>query len=246
MNQVDVSVAQTKYKMFVDERDTLGLSHNHMHEPSLSRFFANTIQPGDICVDVGAMIGYYTILFALLATNKGVVTAFEPDKDNYDILLKNISLNGCGGMVLPVNKAVLNTKGDATLFHCDVHDGGHSTFAFEDCPLPTAQISSIRLDDYYGDNANIDIIKIDIQGSEIQALLGMTNLLESSPDVILTIEYEPWLLQQAGEDPKDLLDILSRLDFKFFTPRGKLLTIPEIQKKVPEVKNHHINLVCRR
>lgn len=244
---VQIDTGSIRYEMFVDDGDTLGLANNHIYEPSLTAFFARTIKRGDVCVDVGAMVGYYTMMFAALTGDDGVVTSFEPDAVNFSILEANIDLNEYGGIVLPVQKAVSRTTGEGSLYHCVVHDGGHTIFPLEDCPGEPVKIQTVGLDDYYSNGVvKVDVIKMDIQGSEIMALNGMMNLLTINHDIVLTVEYEPWLIQQAGEDPRSLLGILSLLGFRLFSPTENELTADEIYNGIPRDKGHHTNLICRR
>jgi predicted methyltransferase len=67
---------------------------NRVHEESTTNLFRNIVKEGDVVVDLGANVGYFTLLTAKLVGRKGKVYAFEPEPRNYGYLLKNIQLNG--------------------------------------------------------------------------------------------------------------------------------------------------------
>lgn len=78
-------------KMFIDELDSLGLRANGIHEKEETEFIKSFITGDMVCVDIGANIGYFTILMAKQAKH---IYAFEADKSNFIQLRKNIELNG--------------------------------------------------------------------------------------------------------------------------------------------------------
>lgn len=81
-----------------------------VYEPKTTSLFKKVIREGDIVVDVGAHIGYYTLLASRLVGDTGKVYAFEPEPRNYDLLLKNLELNNVKNVVA-IKKAVSNKKG---------------------------------------------------------------------------------------------------------------------------------------
>ncbi len=87
-------------KMFLDKNDSLLLSINKIYEENETNFFKNSINKGDIVIDIGANIGYYTLLFARLVGNTGKVYAFEPDPRNCLLLEKNIQINNHKNIIL--------------------------------------------------------------------------------------------------------------------------------------------------
>jgi len=100
------------------------------HETAL---FKQLVKKGMVVVDLGAYIGYYTLIAAKIVGETGKVFAFEPEPHNYDLLVKNIEVNGYKN-VIPVQKAVSNKTGTTYLalnpenkagdWICDFHQGG--------------------------------------------------------------------------------------------------------------------------
>src|SRR3989344_3364089 len=80
-------------KIFLDDHDSLRLSILGVHEPYQTEIIMKNVKRGDVVLDVGANIGYYTLLFAKLVGPEGIVFAFEPDPTNFSILKKNVETN---------------------------------------------------------------------------------------------------------------------------------------------------------
>lgn len=84
-------------------------------EPEVTEVFLSHVMPGDVVLDIGAHIGYYTVLAARSVGNEGRVIAFEPDPQNYSLLVKNVAKNGYRN-VTAVQKAVSWNSGYAQLY----------------------------------------------------------------------------------------------------------------------------------
>ena len=110
--------------MLLDALDSLNLFACGVYEPLETRIFKRLINRNDVVFDVGANIGYYTLIATKLVGEKGRVFAFEPEPTNFSLLEKNVKLNGYKNVVL-MQKAVLNKTGKTKLY---LHRtaGGHS------------------------------------------------------------------------------------------------------------------------
>ena len=80
-------------KMFLDKWDSLDLSLNQVYNEFDTQTVKNQVKEGDIVLDVGAHIGYYTLMLAKSVGTKGKVFSFEPEPHNVEVLKKNISIN---------------------------------------------------------------------------------------------------------------------------------------------------------
>jgi len=106
-------------KMFLDPKDdSLGLSINDIYEPFITDFFKSEIKKGDVVFDIGANIGYFTLIFAKLVGENGKVFAFEPSPDVFAILQKNVEINGYKNIVLS-QKAVSSKTEKIKLYLCE-------------------------------------------------------------------------------------------------------------------------------
>jgi len=153
------------HKMFLDSKDSLSLSIYGIHEPLVTELVKKEIKKGNVVLDIGAHIGYYTLIFAKLVGEEGKVFAFEPDPTNFSLLKKNVEINGYKNVEL-VQKAVSNKNGKIKLYLSEENSGDHRIYNSHD-GRKFIEVEAIRLDDYFKNyNGAIDFIKMDIQGAE--------------------------------------------------------------------------------
>jgi len=137
------------------------------------------IKEGDIVVDCGSYFGNFTVYASKAVGPKGKVYSFEPDLENFIMLQKNIELNGCKNVVL-VNAGVYS-KDTIIKFN----SGGLGSMIDSN---GTSKIKVVSLDNYILRNKikKVDFIKMDIEGAEIEALIGMNKLLkQGSPNLAI-------------------------------------------------------------
>ena len=159
-------------------------------------------------VDVGANIGIYTAILVRIVGEKGKVYAFEPSPHNFNLLKKYNKSNN----VTLVQAAVGDTTGEIVLYVSDKLNVDHQTYETDEI-RQKINVLSYRLDDYLK-NEKVDFIKMDIQGFEYHALLGMKNILRNNANIKIFMEFWPYGLIKAGSSPEKLLTFLHELDFK--------------------------------
>ena len=140
-------------KIYLDENDSLFLSSSIRHEQTIVNLVKNEIKKGDVVIDIGAHIGYYTVLFAKLVGPKGKVFAFEASPTNFEILKKNVNVNGYQNVTLN-NKAVSDKDGKLTLYSTGRTSTENFLFKPENFVgsskiKDTIEIDSITLDEYF-------------------------------------------------------------------------------------------------
>jgi hypothetical protein len=87
-----------------------------VHERHIEDVIMSTVEPGDICIDVGANLGYFSVMMAARAGANGIVYAFEPARENFELLSINAWLAAIQAMrILPFCKAVSSKNGDVSL-----------------------------------------------------------------------------------------------------------------------------------
>lgn len=175
------------------------------HERALVK---DIISSGMTAVDIGANIGVYTAFLAKTVGQKGKVYAFEPSPHNFNLLKKCNKNNN----VILVQAAVGDTTGQTILYVSDKLNVDHQTYETDE-KREKIDVPSYRLDDYLRDE-KVDFIKMDIQGFEYQALLGMKNILQTNPDIKVLMEFWPYGLKKAGASAEKLITFLHNLDFK--------------------------------
>lgn len=174
----------------------------------IHRLFDPHVKPGATVIDVGANIGYNAIYAARLAGPQGRVIALEPTPDTLTVLRRNIAASEfLNILVEPVAAGGLAStrdffvRGEISAVNSLYPD---SRYAHVTSVLPVAVAP---LDDLVGGVA--DVVKIDVEGAELDVLKGMPRLLRA-PGVTLIVEWDPLLQQMAGYGaealPRWLLD----------------------------------------
>jgi len=239
-----------EHMMFLDSNDSLEFLTNEKYEEFETEIVKKLIKKGDIVLDVGANIGYFTLIFAKLVGKNGRVFAFEPDPTNFNLLKKNVEANGYQNVILN-DKALSNKTGKTKLFLSDTNFGDHMIVDTKE-DRNSVEVEMTTGDDYFRDlNEQINFIKMDIQGAEIDALNGMSSLLKKMNDVKILIEFEPRRLKNFVNDTSKLLEILEEFDFKLFEIDDNIKKIipvdsQKIIKKYPADKEVYTNLLCTK
>lgn len=154
------------------------------HEPLTSRWLSTTVRPGNVVVDVGANIGWYT----LMAASKGAhVWAFEPDPENFALLQRSIAKNGFRNIrAEPV--AISDHAGQVSLWCSDLSAGFHSLVrSAGNRPI---EVEACTLDARFP-TETIDLLKVDVEGGEPEVLFGATRLLREGRIRWIVMEWNP-------------------------------------------------------
>lgn len=238
------------HKMFIDAGDSLRLTMTGHYEPFETEVAMEEINAGDTVVDIGANIGYYTLLFARKVGSDGMVFAFEPDSDNFKLLQKNISANAYAN-VISEQMAVTNKNQEIKLYQSLRSAGHHRIFAWEGSDKAQV-IQGITLDDYLSESGNpVNLIKIDIEGAELTAIEGMTGVIEKNRGLKIITEYNPLAIKESGFEPEGYLDLLSRMGFVFYNLNEPLQKKERVSRSyllseyTPE-NRRYTNLLCTR
>jgi FkbM family methyltransferase len=150
--------------------------------------FRRLIRPGDTVVDVGAHIGWYTLLAASRVGPSGRVIAFEPGPSALAYLRKNVATNHLANVTIEP-MAISDHAG---------------TIALPDGPR-TFEVHATPLDDYLRDKpGEIGLVKIDIEGMEGLALAGMRRTLRENPPRAMIVEITPHEIRRTGLDPQQV------------------------------------------
>jgi FkbM family methyltransferase len=217
-------------------------------EPWETELVQAEVRPGDTVLDLGANIGYYTLIFARLVGPAGKVYAFEPDPTNFALLKHNVELNGYRNVVL-VNKAVADKTARARLFLAPTNAGDHRLCDTEE-GRRSVPVETVDLDTFFRNfKGRFDFIKIDIQGSEWAALRGMKEFLARHDRVKMVTEFWPLGLAKFGVRAADYLALLQELGFQLFdiNEDGWSMTPADPNRLVatyPPHRNDFTNLLC--
>jgi FkbM family methyltransferase len=199
---------------------------NLVHERATTSLFQKIVHRGDVVLDLGANLGYFTLLAAQAVGPQGRVFSFEPEPKNFQYLKKNIEINEFNHVT--VCQAAVSDKNDRTkLFLCP-YDSGHHTIDRIDgiramargrpYVSETIEIETVRMDDFLRKNgiAKVDVIKMDVEGAEALALEGMPSVL-SQDDVKIFMEFFPLLIEKMGGNPFKCIErLLNEYGFSIY------------------------------
>ncbi|MCA9682302.1 MAG: FkbM family methyltransferase [Myxococcales bacterium] len=184
-------------------------------EPLESNLFFSELKPGEVVVDAGANIGYYTLLAARLVGPTGHVYAFEPEPEAVALLRRNVALNGYDNVTV-VPKALGREAGTLQLFLAKKNRGDHRIYD-PSGKREAIDVEVVALDDYLETQGvtHVDLMKIDTQGAECTILAGAQRLIANHPELAIIMEYTPHSLVAMGEEPKDCLEGLAGAGYVF-------------------------------
>ena len=219
--------------MYLDKKDSLFLSVYREYETFETDILKSIVKSGFNIIDLGANIGYYTLIFAKLAGPRGSVISFEPDHDNFQLLLNNIKANKFNN-VTAVNKAVSEKNGTIKLFLSSHNNGDHRVYDSGDA-RESVIIKTVSVDNYIDsiskNKIKIDLVKIDIQGAEFSAIMGMLNTLRNNNSIIIVSEFWPHGLSKFGIKPVEYLKLLRNNGFEIYNMNEKSQKISKVSDK---------------
>ncbi len=222
--------------------------------PDLTRTFKQKIRPGMIVLDVGAHIGYYSLVSSRLVGKRGKVYAFEPEQENYNYLKENLRLTPHKNITIE-KKAISINNDDLKLYISFDNPSDHQTYS-DKTGREAHKIKAVSIDEYLQkENYKADFIKMDIQGFEAQVLPGMKKTLMKNEDIIFLTEFWAYGIAQSGSDPKKYLSNLQDMGFKFYKvlncrveeKPSSIMQILALCKEGEKKNNYfHIDLLCNR
>jgi len=240
------------------------------HEPATTNLFKEIIHQGDNFVDIGANIGYFSLLAKSLGAD--LVYSFEPEEKNFDYLQKNLAINGFND-VRASSSAVSDNFGISKLYLCG-YDSGHHTLNQNEGITEYRKTSLLRkmldfftkkrykeiitttLDYHLGfdKTKRVDVMKMDCEGSELLALNGMDKALRDNWDIKIVMEFFPLLLEKMGSKPEDLVKKILDYGFKIYIiPHDydggeELLKVDNYSELMKHCsgREEHINLLLKR
>jgi FkbM family methyltransferase len=176
---------------------------------------------GGFALDIGANIGWFTVLMANLVGETGEVIAIEPEPINYELLCDNLRLNNVVSRVKPLQLAISEKTGHDLLHlhssnlgaHC-LDFGGKQTLDGEVGFCTTTSVETIDLDSLFATqlkrsaSRRINFVKIDCQGAEVAIMRGGKDTMARVENLL--IEFDFSLLKNASFEPYEFFDLLKQ------------------------------------
>lgn len=213
-NFVTARVFSLKAKFRCSIKDVLGrhLYKYGMHEPENSKFLQENIKLGDedIAIDIGANLGWYSVLLNRVSESGSLIFAFEPDPNNFELLKFNVTKNDCSN-IKAYNKAASDKSATLSLYkYPEKNRGRHSLLPQKNAKK--IDVSAVCLDQFLDAelHSRVKFIKIDIEGYEFYALRGALNILKYCPMIMM--EFSPHLYPETSH-ATELVHFMANLEF---------------------------------
>jgi len=207
-------------------------------EPFETELVQRFLRPGDGFIDIGANIGWYTIIAASRVGSQGRVYAFEPGRENFELATRNIALNGFRNVTLE-RVAISDRPGSARLFLSNENLGDHRLFeSAEERPSETVEVTT--LDRYFANRpGSIRVIKMDTQGSEAKIFEGITPEFVRERNVAAFLfEYWPRGLVESGSSAEALIRRFAALGLQCYVIQEEFRGLDPIDLAVLQERAH--------
>jgi FkbM family methyltransferase len=211
-------------RMLVDTRDAAmapWLVLDGSWEPQVTGWLQETLTPGMVFVDVGANVGYFTLLGAGLVGPSGTVVAVEAHPRLAGILQRNVVLNGYHGWVTVHQRAAWSERTSLEFHMRDHFTSSSSLGRIDDAGLSrlgdtvqSVTVEAVTLDDLLEGLPRVDVLKIDIEGAEAHAFAGLRHTLEANPHAVVMFEWGRSLIESVGDKPEQLTSVVDSFGFK--------------------------------
>ena len=231
------------FKMILDSKDSgvsKDIARSKIYETWETNVVCNYVQKDSVVLDIGAHIGYYTLMLSKLVGAGGKVISFEPSPRNFDFLTQNLELNNVSNVVSE-NMAVSDSNKAGSLYLSPHNTGDNWIHTTEGNEREEVATTIVTVDEYLKDSEykdKIRFVKIDTQGNDFLVLKGMQEVLNNN-DLALLIEFWPNGMARCGYTAHDLLSFLNA---NGFTP---YLKNEEFDIRVLH-KISYVNLFCKR
>jgi FkbM family methyltransferase len=230
------------------------LTGGQLYESETSNFVGTILKPGDTFIDIGAHVGFFSMLASALVGPTGRVFSFEPERSNYAHLLDHIEVNAATN-VTPMHMAVGASPGIANFFVNSDNDGGHALWEVGRHPFnertreapQSRKVYVTSLDQMFGerDTRTLKGIKIDSEGAELAILKGARQLLTRTPIPFIIAEINRFGLESMGTTERQLRSFMADLGYEIylFQP-GQTAMIRLAPDETPE-SNYVFNVLFR-
>jgi FkbM family methyltransferase len=200
---------------------------NNKFEQTESALVRSILKSGDVALDIGANLGYYTMLFASLVGDNGHVYSFEPMPELFDSLEQSAKRNGFGDRVTAFNAALSDEIGQVPLIFAPGSDnwGGAALWVGREV-LPHHKTIAVMTGplSFFSKLDRIDFIKIDVEGAEPLVIRGCSDVLAKSKPLILSEVHAPMLQTVSNQSVEGYFKQLEAIGYEAHsvTPDGRI------------------------
>ncbi|MEM7165307.1 MAG: FkbM family methyltransferase [Planctomycetota bacterium] len=216
------------------------------YEVEETTFMERAVKDGDVFVDLGANIGYFTCLASRWVGAQGRVLAIEPDRINFRHLRRNIRVNGGDSNTTAVRAAASVKAGTTVLHRSLVNCGDHRIYSDDASSRIGERVRTVAIDDLVGSGRRVDFVKMDVQGAETLVVSGMQRTLEqNAPHIALLIEWWPYGLAQCGSSAAELMQLLEKHGLDLWSLDGEQIA-DACDPARAEQPEYYLNVVATR
>jgi FkbM family methyltransferase len=228
LEPMELTVVHNSITMDLDLREFVQqFIYYNLWEPDVRNTLLSVLRPGMTFLDIGANVGYYTLLAAYAVGSTGTVHAFEANPQVFETLRGNVQRNGFKRTSLN-NVALTNVIGQVTFCIDELNPGSSSLSGKGFVKAAQISVPGITLDSYTQSKHlnRVDVIKIDVEGAEILVFSGAKNtLMRFRPDIVGEFSKQMMTRESGGE--REIVDLLTSLQYRaFLLARGKLTPLP--------------------
>jgi FkbM family methyltransferase len=181
-------------------------------EPAEHAVVAGLLRPGMCFLDIGAHVGYYSVLASPLVGSAGRVISLEPEPRNFRLLARNLVAHGAFN-ARPLPAGAWSETRTLSLSRSDTNSGDHQVSP--DRVAGAVEVACVRLDDLLA-GQRVDVVKTDVQGADHHALRGMAELIRLHRPAIVT-EFWPLGIRRLGDRAPDVFASYQRLGYAIST-----------------------------
>ena len=248
---------QNGQKIFVDTRSIDVGTHlllDGRWEANYMAAFGRLLRPGHTVLDIGANHGVYALVAGKQVGAQGKVFAFEPNSQLCDLLRASVSVNGLDPVIQVVHCAVADTDGE-TVLAFDEHWAARGQIRpdvegvspRDDASRRSERVRCVALDSFLGGlGRSVDVVKMDVEGSEGLVLEGMKNLIERSPHLKIMMEFCPSMLAAFPRDAKFVIGFLEARRFMPWAIGDDGSTVPVSWPSLMEQPDRVRNILVSR
>jgi FkbM family methyltransferase len=212
----DIQLVQLdRFAMYLSSSDYAvgrGILNSKTYEPNVTRILNERVRPGMTVLDVGANIGYHSLLMSVLIGREGRCIAIEPNPWNVKLLLANKNLNRFEQ--LEILQAAAGNAWGVLQLNAMYSNGVVSPVNAKSIQEISQRetVLSLKIDGILPPDVRVDVIKIDVEGSEFNALSGALRCIENDHPLIIS-EFQPFGLRGSGVTPEEYLTFLTDLGY---------------------------------
>ncbi|TVQ51533.1 MAG: FkbM family methyltransferase [Phycisphaerales bacterium] len=189
-------------------------------EPDLSEHLERVLRPGDTVIDIGANVGYFSLLAADRVGPDGRVIAIEASPRMADTLREHVAMNDATRCVTVIGKAVSDESGVLTIYDGPIHNRGLTSTEQHRGMKPVGEVEAAPLEKLVGEEAisAAKVIKIDVEGGEDRVLRDLANHLDGfRGDLEILVELSPIWWRDVERTPHKVLEPFVRKGFRIDT-----------------------------